>query len=88
MKWEIASREVCVTQLTVFSQVFRNELVTFLNVLECLASFQLCFLCDSYIRVPSFQLQHVNGPILHQGWLPGLFGIFTLRNTHFFLNKK
>ena len=36
--------------------IFSNELVTFLNVLLCLASFQLYFLCDSYNRVSSFQL--------------------------------
>lgn len=47
-------RGMCYTVDYIF-QVFSNELVTFLNVLECLASFQLCFLCDSSIRVPSPQ---------------------------------
>lgn len=36
--------------------IFGNELVTFLNVLLCLASLQLYFICDSYNRVSSFQL--------------------------------
>lgn len=37
VRWEIANREVFVTQLTTFPQVFRNGLVAFLHVLECLA---------------------------------------------------
>lgn len=55
-------RGMCYTVDYIF-QVFRNELVTFLKVLECLASFQLCFLCDSYIRVSSPQSYYMSGPI-------------------------
>ena len=41
---------------TLPTTIFSNELVTFLNVLVRLASFQLCSLCDLYNRASSLPL--------------------------------
>lgn len=59
--------------------IFSNELVTCLNVLLCLASFQLYFLCNSYNRSHLFS-SNTWVVQLTSGLASWLF--FLLRNTH------